>query len=105
MPQVAVYLAYAGRCGLAAVDRERYIPRSWTCDLHRCRAAGLGEETVSATMPELAARMIGRFLDAGHHVGWIGGDEVYGGNPKLRSALKERGTGYVLAVTCSAKRS
>lgn len=35
--------------------------------------------------------MIGRFLDAGHHVGWVAGDEVYGGNPKLRSALEERG--------------
>jgi SRSO17 transposase len=96
--QVAVYLGYASRRGLAAVDRE--LP--WTCGLHRCRAAGLGEETVFATKPELAARMIGRFLDAGHHVGWIAGDEVYGGNLKLRSALKERGTGYVLAVTCSA---
>jgi len=50
-----------------------------------CRAAGLGEDTVFATKPELAARMIGRFLDAGHRVSWIAGDEVYGGNPKLRS--------------------
>lgn len=29
------------------------------------------------------------------------GDEVYGGNPTLRAALEERGTGYVLAVACS----
>jgi hypothetical protein len=68
--QVAVYLVYAARRGHAAVDRELYIPRSWTCDPDRCRAAGLGEDTVFATKPELAARMIGRFLDAGHHVGW-----------------------------------
>lgn len=26
---------------------------------------------------------------------------MYGGNPKLRTALEERGTGYVLAVACS----
>ncbi|MFD4714228.1 IS701 family transposase [Streptomyces sp. NPDC058430] len=101
--QVAVYLVYAGRRGHAAVDRELYIPRSWTCDPDRCRAAGLGEDTVFATKPELAARMIGRFLDAGHRVGWIAGDEVYGGNPKLRSALEERGVGYTLAVACSAE--
>lgn len=31
------------------------------------------------------------------------GDEVYGGNPKLRAALEERGIGYVLAVACSAE--
>ncbi|MFF8973839.1 IS701 family transposase [Streptomyces sp. NPDC014995] len=101
--QVAVYLVYAGRSGHAAVDRELYIPRSWTCDPDRCRAAGLGEEVVFATKPELASRMIGRFLDAGHRVGWVAGDEVYGGNPKLRSVLEERKVGYVLAVACSAE--
>ncbi|MBV7701060.1 IS701 family transposase [Streptomyces sp. TRM70350] len=101
--QVAVYLVYAGRRGHAAVDRELYIPRSWTTDPDRCRAAGLGEDTVFATKPELAARMIGRFLDAGHRVGWVAGDEVYGGNPRLRSALEERQVGYVLAVACSAE--
>lgn len=83
------------------MDCELYIPRSWTCDPDRCRAAGLGEDTAFATKPELAARMIGRFLDTGHRAGWVAGDEVYGGNPKLRSALEERDTGYVLAVACS----
>jgi SRSO17 transposase len=38
--QVAVYLVYCGEQGHAAVDRELYIPRSWTCDPDRCRAAG-----------------------------------------------------------------
>ncbi|MGW3636026.1 IS701 family transposase [Streptomyces sp. NPDC005122] len=101
--QVAVYLVYAGARGHAAVDRELYIPRSWISDPDRCRAAGLGEDTDFATKPELARVMIERFLDAGHHVGWVTGDEVYGGNPKLRSALEERGMGYVLAVACSAE--
>ncbi|MCW2879088.1 MAG: insA [Sphaerisporangium sp.] len=101
--QVAVYLVYAGERGHAAVDRELYIPRSWTCDPDRCRAAGLGEDTVFATKPELARVMIERFLDTGHRVGWVTGDEVYGGNPKLRSALEKRGIGYVLAVACTAE--
>jgi SRSO17 transposase len=101
--QVAVYLVYAGRRGHAAVDHELYVPRSWTCDPDRCQAAGLDEDTVFATKPELAARMIGRFLDTEHRVSWVAGDEVYGGNPKLRSALQERGVGYVLAVACSAE--
>jgi SRSO17 transposase len=99
--QVAVYLVYAGRRGHAAVDRELYVPRSWTSDPDRCRAAGLGGETPFATKPELAARMVARFLDAGHQAAWVAGDEVYGGNPKLRDALEKRGTGYILAVACS----
>jgi SRSO17 transposase len=99
--QVAVYLVYAGRRGHAAVDRELYVPRSWNAEPERCRAAGLDERTEFATKPQLAARMVGRFLDAGHQVGWVAGDEVYGGNPALRTALQERATGYVLAVACS----
>lgn len=96
--QVAVYLVYAGRRGHAAVDRELYVPRSWTEQPNRCQAAGLDPDTSFATKPELATRMITRFLDAGHHAPWVAGDEVYGGNPKLRRALEERSTGYVLAV-------
>ncbi|UKY55120.1 IS701 family transposase [Streptomyces inhibens] len=99
--QVAVYLVYAGLRGHAAVDRELYIPRSWTRDPDRCRAAGLDEDTVFATKPEPADRMIGQFLDAGHRAGRVAADEVYGGNPKLRSAPEERQVGYVLAVACS----
>lgn len=96
--QVAVYLVYAGQRGHAAVDRELYIPRSWTDQPDRCHAAGLDPGTVFATKPELAARMIARFLDAGHHARWVAVDEVYGGNPKLRTTLERNGTGYVLAV-------
>jgi len=77
------------------VDRKLYVPRSWTIDPDRCRAAGLGNQTVFATKSELAVRMIGRFLDAGHRVSWVAGDEV-GGNPKLRAALEARGS-----ATCS----
>ncbi|WBO68913.1 IS701 family transposase [Streptomyces camelliae] len=81
--QVAVYLVYAGRRGHAAVNRELYVPRSWTSDPDRCRAAGLGDKTEFATKPQLAARMVTRFLDAGHRAAWVAGDEVYGGNPTL----------------------
>lgn len=58
------------------MDRELYIPRSWTRDPDRCRDAGLGEDTAFATKPELARTMIERFPDAGHHVGWVTGDET-----------------------------
>ncbi len=45
--------------------------------------------------------MVARFLAGGHRAAWVAGDEVYGGNPKLRTMLEEHGTGYVLAVACS----
>lgn len=84
--QVAVYLVYAGRRGHAAVDRELYVPRSWTSDPDRCRDAGLDQDTAFATKPELATHMVAWFLDAGHQATWVAGDEVYGGNPRLRTA-------------------
>jgi len=44
--------------------------------------------------------MIGRARKAGIPFGWVAGDEVYGGNPGLRSWLEERGIPYVMAVAC-----
>lgn len=98
--QVAVYLAYATPLGHAAIDRELYVPRSWTQDAGRCRAAGIPDTVAFATKPALAARMIGRALDAGVAASWVASDEVYGGNPHLRTDLERRGIGYVLAVAC-----
>lgn len=99
--QVAVYLTYAGRGGHALIDRELYLPRSWTDDPDRCRAAGVPDGTQFATKPALARKMITRTLDAGTPARWIAGDEVYGADPRLRSELERRGTGYVLGVACS----
>lgn len=45
--QVSVRLVHAGRRGHAAVDRELYVPRSWTSDPDRCRAAGLGDKDLA----------------------------------------------------------
>lgn len=38
--QVAVYLTYAGARGHAMIDRELYLPKSWTGDPDRCAEAG-----------------------------------------------------------------
>jgi SRSO17 transposase len=96
--QVAVYLVYATDAGHAVVDRELYLPKSWTEDPERCRAVGVPEGVGFATKPELARRMLARALDAGVPAAWVTGDEVYGANSGLRAELEARGVGYVLAV-------
>ena len=45
--QVAVFLAYAAPGGVALVDRDLYLPKSWTDDRARCRAAGVPDEGAS----------------------------------------------------------
>jgi SRSO17 transposase len=39
--QVAVFLSYAARRGHTLIDRELYLPRSWTSEPARCAAAGI----------------------------------------------------------------
>ena len=99
--QVAVYLAYAAPAGAAFIDRALYLPRSWTCDPARCRAAGVPADTAFATKPALARQMIADALDAGTPAAWVTADEVYGQDPALRAELACRGLGYVLAVAKS----
>ena len=98
--QVAVYLTYSGLEGHAAIDRELYLPVSWTEDRARCRAAGIPEQITFATKPALATRMIVRALDAQVPASWVAADEVDGADPHLRRVLEDRKIGYVLAVAC-----
>jgi DDE superfamily endonuclease len=79
--QAGVYLVYATDAGHAVVDRELYLPRSWTDDPDRLRAAGVASPVGFATKPKLATTMIRRALDAGVPASWVAGDEVYGADP------------------------
>lgn len=101
--QVAVYLTYAGAAGHAMIDRELYLPKSWTTDPQRCAAAGIPDDVPFATKPALAKTMIARALDAGIPARWAAGDEVYGADPGLRAELEARGLGYVLAIGCDRR--
>lgn len=101
--QVAVHLAYASGRGHALVDRELYLPTSWTQDRERCAAAGVPAEVGFATKPALAAVMIDRALAAGVPARWVAGDEVYGGDPKLARHLEARRVGYVLGIASSRR--
>jgi SRSO17 transposase len=96
--QVGVFLAYASSKGRALVDRELYLPRSWTGDEPRLAAAGVPAGTGFRTKPQLLQMMIERAAAAGIEFGWVTADEAYGDNGPLRAYLESRGTAYVLAV-------
>ena len=96
--QIGVFLTYASPAGRTFLDRELYLPKAWTDDAERCKGAGIPEDRVMATKPELAAEMIERALDAGIEAEWTTGDAVYGQHTGLRRRLEARGMHYVMAV-------
>ena len=97
--QLGVFLSYAvPGGGWALIDRELYLPQSWTSDRDRCRQAGISDEVAFATKPELARTMISRAAGAGVPFGWVAADEVYGQHAPLRDWLEEHQVSYVLAV-------
>jgi SRSO17 transposase len=98
--QIGVFLTYASQGEHTLLDRELYLPKSWTQEPERCRAAHVPETVVFATKPELAARMLWRTLDAGLEARWVTGDTVYGSHRPLRAGLEARKQAYALAVSC-----
>jgi SRSO17 transposase len=96
--QLGVFLAYATPRGHALIDRELYLPASWTEDPDRCAAAGIPAETEFATKPELVVRMLERVQAAGRLSGWFTADEAFGQNPGLRDWLAAHRVPYVLAT-------
>jgi SRSO17 transposase len=96
--QVAVFLVCAAARGYAFIDRELYLPRSWTRDPGRCADAGVPGDVGFATKPALAAVMIARAVTARAAARWVAGDEACGNDPRLRAAIAGQGLGFVLAV-------
>jgi SRSO17 transposase len=99
--QIGVFVAYSSLVPVPShvlVDRELYLPQEWCDDRERRQEAGIPEEVVFATKPELARRMLER-LDARGLTGtWVSGDTVYGGSGPLRAWLEARRQPYVLAL-------
>jgi SRSO17 transposase len=95
--QVAVTLTFAAPDGHALIGRALYLPESWAADEERRELAGVPDDVMFATKPELAGRLLQHAHDQGIRAGFVAGDEVYGGLD-LRRGIRERGTGYVLAV-------
>jgi SRSO17 transposase len=95
--QVGVFLTYVTAAGHALIDRELYLPESWSGDQVRRERAKVPAERRFATKPELAAQMIGRALATGIR-GWVTGDEVYGSSTPLRTVLETGQVSYAMAV-------
>ena len=102
--QLGVFLTYTSPRGRTLIDRELYLPKSWTEDRDRCAEAGIGADVEFATKPKLAQRMLERLLTQHGRAAmpWFTADEAYGDNPGLRHWLDDHDLNYVMAISCDA---
>lgn len=96
--QIGVFAAYATTRGHALVDRDLYLPKSWTGDRKRCQAARVPDECDFATKGELARAMIRRALASSLPIGWVTADSAYGQDSHFRRFLEDAQLSYVVAV-------
>lgn len=101
--QIGVFLAYAGAKGRTLLDRELYLPQVWAEDRERRLEAGVPEDVVFRTKPQLAQLMLGRALESGVPFAWFTGDEVYGSDRKLRLWLEGQEIPHVMAIRSNEK--
>jgi SRSO17 transposase len=80
-----VYCSFATRAGHALVGARLYLPTEWAGDADRREQAGVPEDTVFATKPELGRQILADLHAEGPLPARVTGDEVYGNDPRLRS--------------------
>jgi SRSO17 transposase len=101
--QVGVFLGYASARGHVLLDRALYMPEAWCNDAARRTRAHVSSRVKFHTKPALALRMLRRAWARGVPMAWVAGDEAYGNDGKLRSAIDTVGRKYVLTVACTTK--
>src|SRR5499427_1535385 len=95
--QIGVFASYVSRHGHAFIDRALYLPREWTDEPARLKAAHVPSDVGFATEPKIARRMIARAIAAKVPFSFVAADSVYG-TGESETLLRKAGKGYVLGV-------
>jgi SRSO17 transposase len=95
--QIGVFAAYVSRHGHAFIDRALYLPKGWTDDRKRLKAAHVPDGVGFATKPQIACQMITRAIAAKVPFAFVAADSVYGVGD-IETMLRKAGKGYVLGV-------
>jgi SRSO17 transposase len=95
--QIGVFASYVSHHGHAFIDRALYLPKEWTDNPARLKAAHVPSDVGFATKPQMARRMITRALAAKVPFAFVAADSVYG-TGDIETVLRKAGKGYVLGV-------
>src|SRR3954453_15190195 len=96
--QIGVFAPYVSDPGHALIDRRLYLPKAWTGDLARMRAAHVPEGIDFSTKPQLAVAMIERAIGAEVPFAWVAADSGCGVG-EIELGLARAHKGYVLGVS------
>lgn len=98
--QIGVFASYVSRHGHAFIDRALYLPKEWTDDRRRLKAAHVPKNVEFATKPRIACRMITRAIAEKVPFSFVATDTVYG-TGKIEALLRDADKGYVLGVAAN----
>jgi SRSO17 transposase len=101
--QVAVSLSVATGQASLPVAYQLYLPESWANDPDRRVKAGVPEEVIFRTKPEIALAQIRAALEAGVSRSVVLADAGYGNDTSFRTGLTEMGLTYVVGVQSSIR--
>jgi SRSO17 transposase len=98
--QIGVFLSYVSRHGHAFIDRSLYLPKEWTDNPARMKAAHVPGGVGFATKPQIARQMIVCAIAAKVPFSFVAADSVYG-TGEIETVLRKAGKGYVLGVAAN----
>jgi len=98
--QIGVFASYVSHHGHGFIDRALYLPKEWTADPKRMKAAHVPADVSFATKPQIARQMIGRAIAAKVPFSFVAADSVYG-TGEIETTLRKAGKGYVLGVAAN----
>ncbi|WP_316980463.1 IS701 family transposase [Shumkonia mesophila] len=99
--QVAVTLSVANDHASLPVAYRLYLPEAWAADPVRRHAAGVPEDLVFQTKPQIALAQIKAALTADVPPGVVLADAGYGIDTAFRTGLTELGLAYIVGIQSS----
>jgi SRSO17 transposase len=99
--QVAVSLSVATHQASLPVAYRLYLPKEWADDPVRRAKAGVPEDVVFQTKPDIALQQMRQMLAAGVPRAMALADAAYGNDGKFRAGITELGLPYTVGVFSS----
>lgn len=97
--QVGVFSVLGHRKNVTPVGFKLYLPKNWTDDEKRCKAAGIPDESiVFYSKHDLAFQLVLEARKQGVQFGWVGADGFYGENPAFLRSLDQMNETFMIDV-------